>query len=398
MPGPTALTDRSVADLWKEVKNPETFWDDLHDHVAQSIHDLLESALEEEMLAQLHAAWYQRNPDRVDYRNGFYTRSLATRLGLIKNLRVPRSRFGTYQSRILPHYKRYETSVEDVVQEAFLAGVSTRRVGAVLEPMVGEPVSAETVSRITQRLDGAVAAFHNRWLSDDALYLFLDGVYVRIKGTDKVQRRPVLVAYVITTSGEKQLVSFRIGRSESEAEWEAFLNDLYGRGLQGKALKMVTTDGNAGLHAALQTVYPYVPRQRCWVHKLRNVMAKLPMKLRDDCLRDLRTVYMAATQTAARERYDIWVKRWEDTAPAAVGCVRKDIDELLTFMTQPAVLWQTLRTTNAIERVFREVRRRARPMTCFNNTPSCDRILYAVFCYENEKWKGHPLQQFTQKT
>jgi putative transposase len=319
-------------------------------------------------------------------------------LGLIKDLRVPRSRHGTYASQILPHYQRYESSVEDMVQEAFLAGVSTRRVGAVLEPMIGEPVSAETVSRITQRLDSAVAAFHNRWLSDDALYLFLDGVYVRIKGTDKVQRRPVLVAYVITTSGEKQLVSFRIGRTESEAEWEAFLNDLYRRGLQGNALKMVTTDGNAGLHAALQTVYPYVPRQRCWVHKLRNVMAKLPMTLRDSCLADLRTVYQAVTQTAARERYDIWVQRWEDKAPKAVECVRKDIDELLTFLTQPAALWPTLRTTNAIERVFREVRRRARPMTCFNNAPSCDRILYAVFCYENDKWKGHPLRQFTQKT
>jgi len=363
MPGPIALTDRSVADIWKEVKNPETFWDELHDSIAEAIHGLLESTLEAEMLEQLQATCYQRNPDRVDYRNGHYTRSLATRLGLIENLRVPRSRHGSYQSKILPRYKRYEASVEDMVQEAFVAGVSTRRVGAVLEPMLGEPVSAETVSRITQRLDAAVKAYHKQPLSDDAQYLFLDGVYVRIKGIDKVQRRPVLVAYVITSSGEKQLLSYHICRSESEPEWEAFLNDLYRRGLEGKALQMVITDGNAGLHAGLQTVYPYVPRQRCWVHKLRNVRAKLPVKLRDDCLSDLRTVYMAGTQIAARERYDIWVERWEDRAATAVECVRKDIDELLTFLTQPAALWQTLRTTNAIERVFREVRRRARPMT-----------------------------------
>jgi transposase-like protein len=398
MPGLKALTGRSVTDLWKEVKNPETFWDELHDEVTDAVHDFLESALEEELLEQLQAAWYQRNPDRVDSRNGAYTRSLATRLGLIQNLRVPRSRHNTYHSQILPHYKRYEPAVEDMVQEAFVAGVSTRRVGSVLDPMVGESVSAATVSRITKRLDAAVAAFHERPLSDDAVYLFLDGVYVRVKGTDKVQRKPVLVAYVITTAGEKQLQGYRVCRSESEPEWEAFLNDLYRHGMEGKALKMVITDGNPGLHKALQTVYPYVPRQRCWVHKMRNVRAKVPMKLRDECIGELRTVYMAATQTAARARYDIWVQRWEDRASGAVECVRKDIDELLTFLSQPAPMWQTLRTTNAIERVFREVRRRTRPMTCFNNTPSCDRIIYAVFCYENTKWTGHPIPHFTQKT
>jgi transposase-like protein len=384
--------------LWKEVKNPETFWDELHDEVTDAIRDLLEEVLEEEQLEQLQATWYQRNPDRVDYRNGSYTRSLATRLGLIQSLRVPRSRYGTYQSQILPHYKRYEPSVEDMVQGAFLAGVSTRRVGAVLEPMVGEPVSAETVSRITKRLDAAVAAFHDRRLSDDAAYLFLDGVYVRVKGTDKVQRKPILVAYVITSTGEKRLVGYRVCRSESEPEWEAFLNDLYRHGLEGKALKMVITDGNPGLHKALQTVYPYVPRQRCWVHKMRNVMVKLPVKHRDSCLKELRSIYTMPTQAAARERYKVWVKRWEDTAPEAVACVRKDIDELLTFLSQPAPMWQTLRTTNAIERVFREVRRRTRPMSCFNNTSSCDRIIYAVFCYENAKWTGHPIPHFTQKT
>jgi putative transposase len=398
MSGIRALTGRSVTDLWKEVKDPDAFWEELHDEMTDTIHSFLESALEEEMLEQLQVRWYRRNPDRVDYRNGFYTRSLATRLGVITNLHVPRSRHGAYQSQILPHYQRYEASVEDMVQEAFVAGVSTRRVGAVLEPMVGEPVSAQTVSRITRRLDSAVCAFHSRQLSDDAVYLFLDGVYVHIKGTDHVQRKPVLVAYVITSSGEKQLLGYRLADTESETEWEAFLNDLYRRGLEGKALRLVITDGNAGLHKALQTVYPYVPRQRCWVHKLRNVMAKLPVKYREACLTDLRSVYTQTTQTAARERYKVWVKRWEDTVPAAVECVRKDIDELLTFLKEPAALWQTLRTTNAIERVFREVRRRTRPMSCFNNSPSCDRIIYAVFCFQNEKWTGHPIPNFTQNT
>lgn len=397
MSEPKALTDRSVADLWKEVKDPETFWDNLHDEMAQTVRHLLESTLEEEMLEQLQAAWYQRNPDRVDYRNGSYTRSLTTRLGVIENLRVPRSRLGTYQSQILPRYKRYEASVETLIKDAFLAGISSRRVGQVLDSMLGEPVSAETVSRITKQLDAQVARFHARRLSDDVVYLFLDGVYQKVKGTDGVQRKPVLVAYGITTTWERHLISYRVCRSESEAEWEAFLNDLYRRGMEGKALKLIITDGNPGLHEALQTVYPYVARQRCWVHKMRNVMAKVPVRLRDACLGELRTVYMASTQTEARERYDIWVKNWEERAPGAVACVRKDIDELLTFLSQPEARRPTLRTTNVIERVFREVRRRTRPMSCFNNTASCERMLYAIFAHENEKWKGRPLQQFTQK-
>jgi len=398
MPGPKALTDRSVADLWKEVKNPERWWDDLQDELTRTIKDLLENALEGELLEQLHARWYQRNPDRVDQRNGFYMRSLQTRLGVIQDLRVPRSRNGIYQSELLPRYQRAEASVEQLVKDAFLAGVSTRRVGEVLKPVLGTATSPATVSQIAKHLDADVAAFHKRALTDDIVYLFLDGVYAKVKGTDRAHRKPLLVAYGITTTGERRLISYRLGFSESEPEWEAFLNDLYKRGLEGKNLRLIVTDGGSGLHAALQTVYPYVPRQRCWVHKMRNVRSKLPARQRDACVQQLRTVYLAATQEAARERYKIWVQRWEETAPKAVECVRKDIDELLSFLKEPAAVWRSVRTTNAIERLFREVRRRVRPMTCFNNNDSCERITYSVFSYQNTKWEGRPLQHFTQNT
>jgi putative transposase len=153
--------------------------------------------------------------------------------------------------------------------------------------------------------------------------LFLDGVYVRVKGTDAVQRNPVLVAYVITSTGEKQLVAYRVAGSKSEAAWEAFLNDLYRRGLEGKTLKLVVTDRNAGLHKALATVYPYVPRQRCWVHKLHNVMSKLPMRYQTECLGQLRMVYVAESKDNARNRYRIWSEKWQPLVPRPWNVSRK---------------------------------------------------------------------------
>ena len=398
MSGPKALTDRSVAERWQEVKSAEQWWDDLHGTMRDTMRKLLEDSLECELLEQIQAAAYQRNPDRVDYRNGYRFRSLQTRLGVIVNLRVPRSRDGKYQSQILPRYGRHEAAVEDLICDAFLGGLSTRRVGGVLEPLLGEPVSASTVSQITKTLDYEVRRYHNRALPADIQYFFLDGIVLKVKGVAKVQRKVVLAAYGITSSGQRVLLDFQVATSESSPQWEGFLNNLYRRGIDEKTLRLIVTDGGSGLHEALQVVYGSVKRQRCWVHKLRNVMAKLPVKYRTDCLGQLRTVYMAESKDHARERYRIWSEKWKPLVPKAVECVEKDIDELLNFLNEPLLLASKLRTTNAIERSFREVRRRTNPMSCFNNDASCERIIFAVFSHQNRKWKDRHLPEFTHNT
>ena len=165
--------------------------------------------------------------------------------------------------------------VNDAIRNVFLAGVSTRRVGETLEALVGERVSAQTVSRVVRSLDREVARFHEAPIADDVLYLLLDGVYLRVKSVAGVQRKLVLCAYAITVSGERRLLNFRLGTAESQAQWEAFLSQLRERGLLGKRLRLIVTDGCKGLHRALETVYPYVLRQYCWVHKLRNVANQL---------------------------------------------------------------------------------------------------------------------------
>jgi putative transposase len=232
---------------------------------------------------------------RRDYRNGYYGRNLGTRLGLLCELRVPRTRGGC-RSQLLGRYQRRQESVNELVRAAFLRGISTRQVGEVLEPILGEAYSAQTVSRLAQGLDGAVAAYHRRRLRDEYVYRFLDGVVLKVRDSrGKVRRRVVLVAYGIKRDGRRELIGYRQVAGESEAAWTAFLQDFFLRGLEGRSLRLITTDGSTGLGAALALVYPQVPPQRCWAHKLRNIADKVPKK-ESSCVREAAAIYRAASR------------------------------------------------------------------------------------------------------
>jgi putative transposase len=389
------LTQLTVKDLWKEVKDEDDWWGDLKADTVRLVKRLLESTMDEEIVAQLQVARYQRSGIRCGYRNGYRHRSLLTEFGLLDRIRVPRDRQGIYQPGLLKRYQRRQEQVNDMVREMFLQGVSTRKVQEVLQPVLRESLSAQAVSRIVRSLDTEVRRFHQRRLGDDYRYLFLDGITLKVKGAGGVKKRLVLCAYGITVSGLRELVNFRQATAESEAQWEAFLRDLYERGLEGKQLWLVTTDGCPGLHRALDTVYPYVPRQRCWAHKLRNVAAKLRRRNQEECLRQAKTIYQADTRRKAITQFRVWAKQWRDVEPKAVRCMEEDMDEMLPFLTCPKPHWQKIRTTNAIERAFREVRRRTRPMSCFQNPASVDRIIYGVLSYLNKNWKEKPLREFT---
>ena len=270
--------------------------------------------------------------------------------------------------------------------------------GETLEALLGDRVSAQTVSRVTKELNGEVARFHRAAVADDIVYLLLDGVYLKVKSATAAQRKLVLCAYGITENGERRLLDFRLGTAESAAQWEAFLNNLRQRGLQGTRLKLIVTDGCKGLHAALETVYPYVPRQHCWVHKLRNVANLLKRRQQEECLAGARSIYQAQTRRDATQAYWAWARRWREESPKAVACLERDLESLLSFLACLPEHQRMVRTTNAIERCFREVRRRTRPMTCFNNNASCERIIYAVFTHLNRNWQGKALPRFTHNS
>jgi len=390
------LTELTLDDLWREVKwDEEDWWGDLKQETLCVVKRFLEGAMEGELLEQLRAGRYRRTELRRGYRNGCRTRRLLTELGLVEHLRVPRDREGRYQPTLVKRYQHSQEKVNQLIRDMFLAGVSTRRVGEVLAPVLGEAPSPQTVSRVTRTLDGEVQRFHRRPIADHYCYLLLDGITLKVKGALGGKKRLVLCAYGITPEGRREMVSFRQATAESEAQWEAFLQDLYQRGLEGKTLALVISDGNPGLCRALEMVYPYVPRQRCWVHKLRNVASKLPKKAEKMCLEGAKAIYQAPTRREAITCFRDWASKWRSSQPKAVACLETDLDELLNFLACPKTHWRRIRTTNAIERAFREVRRRTRPMSCFQNQASVDRIIYGVINYLNSSWKEKAIPQFT---
>jgi len=386
-----ALTDLTVTDLWKGVKDPDTLWGDMSQHTIRAVKLLLENRMHDELVDYLNAGRYARHYARWGYRNGVYKRRLITTWGTIPNLRIPRARQRGFRPSVLAHYQQRTAQVDALVRSVFIGGLSTRQVGPVLAPLLHDTISATTVSKITQALDHAVAAFHARRLEDRYAYLLLDAVSMRVKTPDGHRRRLVLVAYGITPTGTRELIDYRIARYEGQSVWEGFLANLACRGLTGTALHLITTDGQRGLHAALQTIYPHVPRQTCWVHVLRNVAQRLRVRDRDVCLALARRIYLARHRPAAERALQQWREAWRRTAPQAVAALLRDWEALLAFYTVPPSAWRRVRTTNAIERAFREIRRRTRPMTCFTNIPSCDRIIYAVVHAFNLRESGRPV-------
>jgi len=356
---------------------------------------LIETNLEVQVQDLIGSAHWVHNPKRTTYRNGYYERGLFTSFGHIAGINVPRIREGGLNFKIFDRYQRRSRDIDKLLMNMFLSGVSTRRVEEVLEPLYGpKAVSAGLVSKVTKVLDEQVKRFHVRKITDKYEYLILDGIYLNAKSPVYKKRRSVLVAYGIWTikiNGKikvsRELIDFQVaGHGESEEAWNKFLNSLYNRGLKGEKLKLVVFDGNKGLHNAIDMIYPNALQQRCWFHKLQNVANKLPKKLQYECIREAIGIYNSSSYNEALSVYKKWVKRWELAYPKAVKCLDEDIEELLNFYKCPKELWKKIRTTNIIERVFREVRRRTRTMSCFQNRESLERIIYAIFHRMNKKW------------
>jgi len=321
--------------------------------------------------------------DKADRRNGSYRRHLLTELGDIE-LAVPRTRrFAPIA--VVRAYARRPEQVDRMILACFVLGLSVRKVSEALLPILGRPISPAMVSTVAKQLDAVVAAFHARLLKDHYRVLMLDGVVLARKTGAGAIRRPVLVALGLRSDGKKEVIDFRLAASESGAEWERFLGDLIRRGLVGDELEMICVDGGSGLLAALPTAYPGVPVQRCWAHKIRNVLAKVRLADQPAVKADLHAVINATTLPRARSAARRFADRWATDYPRAVACLRDDLDELLTCWCYKSLSQRkAVRTTNAIERRFREVRRRTRPMGVFSDRTSMDRILFAVFNHENQ--------------
>jgi putative transposase len=385
-----------------ETTQSGDFWQDVSIRLRQLTKDLIEVSLDEEITQYMQRQPYQRTQNRIDYRNGYYYRNLDTTTGPLEDIAVPRSRQGLFRPTVFERYARRQEAVNQIVCNVFLRGISTRDVAGALKPVLGFDFSASAVSRITKRLDKNVKEFHERKFLDEYQFLFLDGIAISVKGSLKAKKILVLVAYGITMFGKKELIAFRIAQAESNTACESFLNELFRRGFEGKNLKLIITDGSKGFINAIGMVYPNAKHQRCWVHRLRNATKHLKKADTGAFKADARKIYNASSHREAVAAFKNLCRNWQNIAPHAVRCLEQDLDELLAFLTIPikeqhrVFIRRQIRTTNIIERSFREVRRRTRPMSCFKNTDSVQRIIYAIFSKLNNKWERKPLDEFTQ--
>jgi len=392
------LPELKVSDLMREYKSSFVdTWEELDKATKEFKKKAIEKALEIERTELLLCRSYERADKRTDYRNGYWTRYIILKDGRLE-IKMPRIRGLGYESSVIRRYQQRSKDVDAALLRIFLYGASTRLTGQALRPLVGESVSAQTVSNIAKSLDSAVRSYHRRKLEDKYLYLFLDGIVLKTRSGFGAKKKAVLVAYGIRLDGKRELIDFLVTTHESEKHWEGFLNDLYRRGLTGDVLGLVATDGNRGLENAVDTVYPHSKRQRCWAHKLRNVSDKLRKRDQEQCIKEARAIYSAENKAEAIREYRSWAKTWRPIAPDAVKCLERDLETLLNFYSCPKEMRKKLRTTNVIERAFREVRRRTRPMTCFNNSQSIERIVYAVLNHLNSQWGIKPLKEFTHKS
>jgi len=327
------FTKQSLSDFWFGLKG--MFLEDLTDRSRQLVKELLERTLEWEVREYVQVNRYQRSEKRKEYRNGYRARDLMTTWGWIKDIRVPRSRGGGFRPKVLERYKRVDRRVDEGVLKMFLMGVSTRKVGDVLQSLFDYTLSASYVSTVVKKLDGEVKKFFDRPLDDEFVYLFLDGIVVKVKDISGSVKRIILVAYGIRENGSRQLIDFRVGKHEGKGSWTSFLHNLKVRGLRGAKLELIVSDGCPGLWAGTEEVFPFVEHQLCWVHKLRNVANNCRREYLKDCIAHARQIYLSPTVKIAMRVFREWERTWRGKASHAVKCLVKDIDKLLRFLECP---------------------------------------------------------------
>jgi putative transposase len=375
MKSPTATPEKRVKQT--EVNVQDEIWKFIAATLKQGLRRLLEGLLEDEVTAKVNARKYERSSGRQGYRGGHYLRDLVTRYGLLEGLRVPRMAEGPVDFQLFDKYERRRPDVDAAIGRLFLQGVSTRRLRRSAEELFGCPVSATTVSRTTGYLDEELKKYRTKPLTDDFDFLFLDGITQKVREIG-VRKKMMLCALGMNEDGRRESLSFQMVDREDVESWRAFLVDLKSRGLQGKNLKLITTDGNPALLKAIKEIYPFLKVQRCIVHKLRNVAIKLKRVHLKPCMAGAKDIFNAPNRREAIRRFKMWKEKWQVEEERAVRCMEKDLYHCLHYYAFPKELWKKIRTNNILERDFREVRRRTRPMGVFPNEDSAERIFYGV--------------------
>ena len=343
----------------------------------------LQEVLEAEMSEALGAEKGERTMGRQGYRSGYYSRTLITRVGKLE-LRVPQDRAGRFSTELFERYQRSERALVAALAEMYVQGVSTRKVKTITEELCGHSFSASSISAMNQRLDTGLAQFASRPLAEAFPYLILDARYERVREAGVIVSQAVLIAIGIDWDGRRQVLAVELANRESRSSWRDFLVGLKGRGLHG--VEFVVADDHAGLRAALREALAEAAYQRCYVHFLRNALDYVPRKVDDDCPQELRWLYDRRDLLEARRDLAAWLAKWSSKYPKLTGWVEENIDETLTFYRLPRQHHKHLKSTNMLERLNEEIKRRTHVVRIFPNGESCLRLVRALAVETHENW------------
>ena len=348
------------------------------------VQEVVQQVLESEMDEALQAAKGERTESRLGYRCGSYSRSLITRVGRLE-LRVPQDRQGRFSTRVFERYQRSEKALVLALAQMYVQGVSTRKVKAITEELWGHSFSASAVSEITRCLDEQLEQFASRSLSSEEYpYLILDARYERVRDGGVIGSRAVQVAIGINWEGRRCILAVDLANRESSTSWKEFLLGLKQRGLSG--VSFVVSDHHEGLRQAIAQCLPEAVWQRCYVHFLRNALDHLPRKADDDCMKELRWLYDRRDLDEARRDLTAWLCKWQVKYPKLCDWVEQSIEETLSYYRLPLPHHKHLKSTNMLERLNEEIKRRTQVVRIFPHEQSCLRLIRALAMETHENW------------
>jgi len=354
----------------------EEFRQHLRRLAVSAVQVLIEHVMREELEQCIGASWGECTPNRRGYRNGSYTRDLVTPTGRIEDLKVPRDREGEFQTQVFEGYNRNAPEVAEALTQMFVSGVSTHKVGEVAQTLMGVTPSASAVSRLNRTLTEQYETWRERPLQPHYRVVYLDGIHFTVRHGEKTDATMILTALGVDLEGSREVLLFRASAEESKEGWSALLQELRTRGVN--QIDLIVTDGHDGLLAAIADLFPTTLRQRCLVHKQRNVMSAIPKREQQEVLTELKGIWQQEKKEDALLNLRAFQAKYQKRYPEAVRSLIEDEEHLLTFYAFPPVMHRYIRSTNAIESLFSNVRQRTDQIDAFTTETSCLAIVWAV--------------------
>jgi putative transposase len=387
------ITVAEVKEIFKEIQEqPEQLFEMMRLDIKKTVGQYLTALMNAELTHFLGREVYERGKGEVNHRNGSYDRNFTLKdIGEVQ-VRIPRDREGDFKTTVIPRSKQYEEEISRDLSLMFLTGISTRSLSMISHRLIGRRISHTEISHANTELTEAVEKWRMRDLSQEPIkYLFVDGVNFRMRVGRSIDIIPVLVAIGVTEKGHKLVVGLQAGDKESASSWREFFKDLKIRGLDNQKVALGIMDGLSGLESVFEEEFPNAKVQRCQVHVARNVLAKAPKKLKQTVADDVRTIFYAPSKEKAWESFALFKRKWQKDIPSAVSCLERSIDACLTFFNFPEDEWISLRTTNIIERLNKEFKRRTKPMEILAGEAACYRLLAFISLKMELHWRSNPV-------